>query len=62
MGHTHESSSEENEDEEMVGEGDFRGFFTKDKDSKFRKIINRFKSKTQSDPIMKGRIRAVPGS
>ena len=26
-GRTHESSSDESEDEEMVGEGDFRGVF-----------------------------------
>ena len=45
----------------MKGTGDFRGIFPRDKDSKFRKIVNRVKSKTQSDPIMRGRIMAVTG-
>ena len=55
-GRSHESSSEESEDEEMVGEGDFRGWFIKDKDSKLRKMINRIKTRTLSDPVMKGKI------
>ena len=38
-------------------EGDFEGNFTRDPDSKFRKMIQRVKS-TQSDPIMKGKIMA----
>ena len=38
-------------------EGDFEGIFTRDPDSKFRKMIQRVKS-TQSDPIMKGKIMA----
>ena len=46
MGGCNHESSNEDEDEEMVGEGDFRGIFPKDKDSKFRKMINRIKSKT----------------
>ena len=54
-------STDKDEEEEMEGTGDFRGRFPRDKDSKFRKIVNRVKSKTQSDPIMKGRIMAVTG-
>ena len=45
----------------MVGEGDFRGVFNKDKDSKLRKMINRIKSTMVSDPVMKGKIMNVTG-
>ena len=45
---------------EVEGKGDFQGTFTRDPDSKFRKIVQRVKS-TQSDPIMKGRIMARTG-
>ena len=66
MGGCNNDSPKKAEDEEMdlgdmEGKGDFQGIFPRDKDSKFRKIVNRFKSKTQSDPIMKGRIMAVTG-
>ena len=61
MGGCNNNSPKKDEDEEMEGKGDFRGIFPRDKDSKFRKIVNRVKSKTQSDPIMKGRIMAVTG-
>ena len=55
-GHSNESSSEESKDEEIVGHGDFWGMFIKDKDSKLRKMINRIKTNTFSDPVMKGKI------
>ena len=42
---------------QVESEGDFEGIFTRDPDSKFRKMIQRVKS-TQSDPIMKGKIMA----
>ena len=66
MGGCNNDSPKKDEDEEMdlgdmEGKGDFQGIFPRDKDSKFRKIVNRVKSKTQSDPIMKGRIMAVTG-
>ena len=61
MGGCNHESTNKDEEEEMEGTGDFRGRFPRDKDSKFRKIVNRVKSKTQSDPIMKGRIMAVTG-
>ena len=38
-------------------EGDFKGIFTRDPYSNFRKMIKRVKS-TQPDPIMKGKIMA----
>ena len=60
-GRSHESSSEESEDEGMTGEGDFRGWFIKDKDSKLRKMINRIKTRTLSDPVMKGKIINATG-
>ena len=53
--------NEESEDEEMVGEGDFRGVFIKDKDSKLRKMINRIKTRTVSDPVMNGKIINASG-
>ena len=64
-GRTHDSSVKEKEDEveteDMVGRGDFRGVFSKDPDSRFRKMINRIKSKTVSDPVMKGKIINATG-
>ena len=60
-GRSHESSSEESEDEEMVGEGDFRGVFIKDKNSKLRNMIHRIKTRTVSDPVMKGKIINAKG-
>ena len=58
-GRTHDSSvkekEDEKEDEDMVGRGDFRGVYSKDPDSRFRKMINRIKSKTVSDPVVKGK-------
>ena len=45
----------------MTGEGDFRGWFIKDKDSKLRKMINRIKTRTLSDPVMKGKIINATG-
>ena len=64
-GRTHDSSVKEKEDkvetEDMVGTGDFRGVYPKDMDSKLRRIINRIKSKTVSDPVMKGKIINATG-
>ena len=60
-GRTHESSNEESEDETIVGEGDFRVVFIKDKDSKLRKMTNRIKSTMVSDSVMKGKIMNVTG-
>ena len=52
MGGCNNDSPKKDEDEEMdlgdmEGKGDFQGIFPRDKDSKFRKIVNRVKSKTQ---------------
>ena len=64
-GRTHDSSVKEKEDEveteDMVGRGDFRGVYSKDPDSRFRKMINRIKSKMVSDPVMKGKIINATG-
>ena len=64
-GRTHDSSVKEKEDkvetEDMAGRGDFRGVYSKDPDSRFRKMINRIKSKTVSDPVMKGKIINATG-
>ena len=45
MGGCNHESPNKDEDEEMEGKGDFRGIFSKDKDSKFRKIINKSSQK-----------------
>ena len=45
----------------MVGRGDFRGFHSKNPDSKYRKLISRIKAGYVSDPVMRGKMLNVTG-
>ena len=47
---------EEQEDEGMVGRGDFRGFHSKNPNSKYRNLISRIKKGYVSDPVMRGKM------
>ena len=55
-----EDFAEPNEKKEVKKKEDFEGTFTRDPNSKFRKMVQRVKS-TQSDPTMKGKILARTG-
>ena len=49
------------EEEGMVGSGDFRGFHFDNPDSKYRALISRIKKGYVSDPTMRGKLLNKPG-
>ena len=49
------------EEEGMVGFGDFRGFHSNNPDSKYRELISRIKKGYVSDPTMRGKLLNQPG-